>query len=152
MDYSQLRSPHAIGNRYSELYDLMLAYENIRDDSLRVRDGRVFFTEFAGRLDEAKPWDPYITRLYARIPLTSMNQDIHFELDPYGRDTEDIDVAEFVDPLDYWGCSTRTLRRGGRHYIGVDYADIEKDLPDGFSWTLNRPKVRGPPGLWGAAR
>ena len=143
MDYSRLRASHAVGH-WEAQYDLYqvnrLDYLRNRSEILRELNGQAFFTDYAGiRQEDA----PYTTELYAEIPSTSMTQDIHFVYTPDAPDTPtEIDLSEYVDPLDFWGCSTRTLRSNGELFelgVAVDYDDIEKDLPDGFSWMIRDP-------------
>ncbi|RMF78112.1 MAG: DUF2330 domain-containing protein, partial [Chloroflexi bacterium] len=95
---------------------------------------------------------PYVTRLRAQLSPEQMTLDPVFApVDDAVNVTNVIEVSEFVDPLAYWGCSTRTILNQatlnnlpeGRTYL----PDLNLSLAHPPDWVLSTLSLDGGP-LW----
>jgi hypothetical protein len=85
-------------------------------------DGLAFITEYAGPTENLRELTqddalfeqlidefPYLTRLRAQMSPEQMTIDPMFIPAPNAPDVSNIvNLADYVDPLEYWGCSSRT--------------------------------------------
>jgi len=126
-DFSRFRAPHTIANTGMEVYYdyagnsfSRLAAQQYQDELQRTLAAGGVVTEYAGptdilRNDEAylSPEDmaatyPYMTRLSVHLP-EDMPYPV-YEPAPGQPDRSNvIDLSAYVDPLVYWGCSSRTV-------------------------------------------
>lgn len=85
----------------------------------------------------------YITRFYGLIPLDKLTTDPAFEPSPDSFEMlEQVDLKDYVDPLAFWGCSSRNLEESTPLYHPdrfaadqfVPYASIKDSLPAGSTF------------------
>lgn len=133
VNFSQFRAPSEITNYFSfpdPGGDYLVARNRIQADF----DGKAFITEFAAPTSSfqllqtqgagagSPVEDPmlldlmtrfkYLTRLRAQLSPEQMTLDPAFVAAPGGQPVPlDVDLSAYVDPLHYWGCSTRELLR-----------------------------------------
>ena len=135
MDFSQFDAPSELlddsfwfdffNAGFGDRNDIPIAYQQIQD----TYDGRAFITEYAQpsenltvapplmgipfltpNLDDMMTQFPYVTRLRAQLSPEQMTIDPYFMPAPELPDVSNlIELSEHVDPIHYWGCSTRTL-------------------------------------------
>jgi hypothetical protein len=98
-----------------------VGYNALVDAALAAHDGRAFVTEYAMPTSNLDPGDnalisdfaarfPYVTRLYGEIAPEQMTLDPAFAPAPDLPDvSSELNAGDFVDPLVYYGCSTREL-------------------------------------------
>ncbi|GEM_PF-697890 len=127
---SQLRTPWDFNDATSD-------YLNARNDIQDKHDGRAFITEYAMpsvnllEINETVIEEPYlvdlinsypfVTRLRAQLSPDQMTIDPSFVPDTLQNHVpRTIQLEDHVDPLHYWGCSTREF----------DTSEIEQLLPN----------------------
>lgn len=125
VDFSQLQQPNDVldtGRYRNYFFRATNAYPQIRNELLQSYDGHAFVTEFAqptdglvdNRLGDAHYSElverfPYVTRLYAQLSPDQMTVDPTFMPDKTAADVSNfISLDDYVDPIRYYGCSTRT--------------------------------------------
>jgi hypothetical protein len=125
-------------------------------------NGLAFVTELAGLsrdLPEATQDDPlltgliedypYITRLRAQMSPEQMTVDPTFIPAPNARDVSNqIDLSDHVDPLQYWGCSSRSVRVPTSEsrlptYTRLDDWRLHLGLPPGWVMSTFESSVEG---------
>jgi hypothetical protein len=122
-DYSVLR--HSSELNYAGSGEVSRLYPQIIDQFQAEFDGLMFVTEYVQPthvLDSAFLTDgldqfAYVTRLHAQLSPSQMILDPVFVPAPdQAPVNQRIVLADYVDPLHFWGCSTRS--------IAVDHADL----------------------------
>ena len=135
-------------------------YWGERDRLQAEYDGKAFITEFAGPSNELAErnggnlgGDPtlqplieqfsYVTRLRAQMSPAQMTLDPVFVPAPDKSDLLVFDLSEDVDPLHYWGCSSRSLVESdifdtlpaGRTQLPFD--DVPSEIAHPDDWQLS---------------
>lgn len=147
-------------------------YMRIRDQIQREHDGLAFITEYAqpsanlinfvnnnnqnltddpliGSLIENYP---YVTRLYGSMSPEQMILDPTFISDAEAADiSNQINLADYVDPLDYWQCSSRHLAVGiSENQILPEeryFSDMSLTLRQPSDWVLTELQIEEIP-VW----
>ncbi len=141
MDWSRLHAPNAVVNPdigteviWNRMeYETSLARSVFFNEQTRIlyqSDEPTFMTTYTGRLEDGR----YLTHLRGYVHLTDIAPDAvlvpdieHItELPPV------VDLNDYVDPLIYRGCSTRTIRDDENPYFTRPFEMIEPDLPTGY--------------------
>jgi hypothetical protein len=121
VDYSTFDSQMNFGNpRLYQPPNVM--YEQALTDIQAEYDGQAFVTEYAAPAatlranlspapDAELVWlldnYAYVTRLRAQLSPAQMTQDVAFiPAQDAPDDSTQIDLRDYLDPIDYWGCST----------------------------------------------
>ncbi|MCC6615109.1 MAG: hypothetical protein IT320_16650 [Anaerolineae bacterium] len=125
-DFSRFRAPHTIANTGTEVhYDYAansfarLTTQQYQGEVRRALAAGGAVTEYAGPTDilgddetalipeDRAVYYPYVTRLNVRLP-----DDVPYPVYEPAPDQPDrsnvVDLSAYVDPLVYWGCSSRT--------------------------------------------
>lgn len=139
VDYTTFRGP-------SQIYDVWNDERPDDDYFAQLRtiqseyDGLAFVTEYAqptSALAETVSSDelladlttrfPYMTRLRAQLSPEQMTLDPTFILAPDAEDVSNVVMLEgHVDPLHYWGCSTREIRVTDAEAILSEYVRLDE--------------------------
>jgi len=86
---------------------------------------------------------PYITRLQARISPEQMTLDPVFVAAPAAPDVSNVvDLGEYVDPLEYWGCSTRAIQDPEAEALIAGFVQPGQFYPAGWALALDEE------GMW----
>ncbi len=166
VDFRQFRAPPEITNVFSFADpggDYLLARNRFQDQF----DGKAFITEFAAPTNSfqlmqtqgngaGNPVDDpllldlmtrfkYLTRLRAQLSPEQMTLDPSFVAAPGAQPVPlDVDLNEHVDPLHYWGCSTRELLREDTALLEkfTQFDDMRVGTP--ASWQLSTFTINNP--------
>lgn len=136
VDFASFRAPSKFSNPFG-FANPVNQYFNERNRIQDEYDGKAFITEYAMpsinllELSESVAQDvllpdlinryPFVTRLRAQMSPEQMTLDPVFVPDSTQHHVpQTVDLSEYVDPLHYWGCSTREFQ----------FEDIEANLPN----------------------
>ena len=154
-NYSKFRNKSQILTPYSE--DNFAPYTLYRQELTRIQDehsGKAFITEYAqptATLPPAVQDDslmgnlikqfPYVTRMRAQLSPEQMTVDPTFIRDTTAQDiSPNVDLNEWVDPLQYWGCSTRSIKNMQAISLLPEHtpiAELRLDVAHPAGWKLS---------------
>jgi hypothetical protein len=132
VDFYQILPRHAVDDvdSYENNTSSHFNYYDEVSRLLAVYDGQAFITEYAGYFSADYP---YATHLHGEIAPEQMTVDPIFvpDSDMLG-DLTDVNLNDYAEPLEFWGCSTRTLHFSDRSYTqAIPYDEIINNLPAG---------------------
>ncbi len=175
-DFSQFQTSNRVKSigRISSLFDFTMddAGNFLSGDMSRYQgeqrriqerfDGLAFITEYAAptsQLPEGLRQDPllqrlqdeydYLTRLRAQMSPDQMTVDPMFIPAPSAPDVSNvIELDDYVDPLHYWGCSSRTALGVNRDDVPDAHTRIDSlqlDIAHPVDWQLSEFSIGGEP-------
>jgi hypothetical protein len=119
IDFAKLHAPSRVMNPYMWFSDHENSYFEERSKIIATATRQTLVTEYAGSsnllapnqesLQALKQKYPYLTKLYTEIS-PGKSEDPIFKHGAAALDVSNfIDLNRYVDPLEYWGCSTRSV-------------------------------------------